>query len=213
MEDQVQSAPAQHLIATAKTKQHIGTTRPAASSAQPVDPWTSGRDPWGGYQAVSVKAPAPPSQHVQQKFDDVEQRLQDHIKTTIAQELQDTDTSCRVQHVEQQIQSIIEHQTRLEHWVTEGGTKVTGLQQDCHQLHQAVEQCHHRIGEQGQAINQVATDVSACTQALVVQGQAITKVSSDVSSLQDGLSKTLESYFAKQTEQIESLMAKKARTA
>ena len=213
VKDQVQSAPAQHLIATAKTKQHIGTTRPAASSAQPVDPWTSGRDPWGGYQAVSVKAPAPPSQHVQQKFDDVEQRLQDHIKTTIAQELQDTDTSCRVQHVEQQIQSIIEHQTRLEHWVTEGGTKVTGLQQDCHQLHQAVEQCHHRIGEQGQAINQVATDVSACTQALVVQGQAITKVSSDVSSLQDGLSKTLESYFAKQTEQIESLMAKKARTA
>ena len=213
VKDQVQSAPAQHLIATAKTKQHIGTTRPAASSAQPVDPWASGRDPWGGYQAVSVKAPAPPSQHVQQKFDDVEQRLQDHIKTTIAQELQDTDTSCRVQHVEQQIQSIIEHQTRLEHWVTEGGTKVTGLQQDCHQLHQAVEQCHHRIGEQGQAINQVATDVSACTQALVVQGQAITKVSSDVSSLQDGLSKTLESYFAKQTEQIESLMAKKARTA
>lgn len=213
VKDQVQSNPAQHLIATAKTKQHIGSVRPAPSTAQPVDPWTSGRDPWGGYQAVSVKAPAPPSQHVQQKFEDVEQRLQDHIKTTIAQGLQDNDTSCRVQHVEQQIQSIIEHQTRLEHWVSEGGSKVTVLQQDCHQLQQAVEQCHNRIGEQGSVITQVAHDVSACTQALTVQGQAITKVSSDVTSLQDGLSKTLESYFAKQTEQIESLMAKKARTA
>ena len=66
VKDQLQQPPAQHLIATAKTRQHIGTTKPVPQPGPASDPWANGRDPWGGYHAVSTKAPAPPSQHVQQ---------------------------------------------------------------------------------------------------------------------------------------------------
>ena len=149
---------------------------------------------------------------MQQKIDDVEQRLSDQVKATIVQELQTTDTSGRVDQVEQQIQSLIEHRARLEQWATEGNGQIAMLQQESQQLHQAIDQSHARIGEQGQALSHVVNEVSSCSQALTIQGQAINKVSTEVSSLQDGLSKSLESYFAKQTEQIEALMAKKART-
>ena len=208
----------QQLIATAKTKQHIGkaTASPASGSS---DPWLQPKeDPWANWEGPRPsdsrpKVNAPASSHVQTKIDDVEQRLQEQIKQTLEKEISAAGSDDRLTLVEQQIQSIVQNQTQIEKHVAEGGHHIQALQQNCNHLHQVVEQCNAQVAEQGKALHSVATDVAGCSQAITAQGQSLHKVSVEVSSLQEGLKSSLEAYFSKQTNDIEAMLAKRSRTA
>ena len=188
----------QGLIATLKTKQHIQGAS-ASSSSTASDPWQQGPDPWSNFKPA--KATAVPSQHVQSRFDDVESRLQEQVATTVTQEMrkhqQHPAVDSRLTAVENQIQSLVDNQNKIEHWVADSSAKVHSLQQDCTQLHQQVQ-------SQGHTPQQVATDVSHCT-------SGIQAVSQEVSGLKDGLTSHLDAYFAKQQGAIEALLAKKPR--
>ena len=187
------------MIATVKTRQHIQEVSTASASSI-SDPWQHGPDPWSGYAAVS-KIPAAPSQHVQSRFDDVEQRLQDHVTATLNQEVKKLqisgDTDTRITAVESQIQSLVNNQTKLEHWVADGSSKVHQLQHDCQQLHQTVQ-------SQGSTLSQVVSEVAQCT-------SSVQTVAQEVTSFRDAMTTHLEGYFAKQQEAIEAMLAKKAR--
>ena len=78
-------AKPQSVIATMRTKKHIQEVSTASSSSN-ADPWFNGPDPWGGYVKTS-KAAALPSQHVQSRLDDVEARLQEHVKQAVGNEV------------------------------------------------------------------------------------------------------------------------------
>ena len=197
-----------NLIATAKTRQHIKGAVPSSSAASSTsDPWLGGQDPWANWQQgdqgkPSTKASAvPPSQHVQQKFDDVEQRLSDHISATLSKEVsnfkQNNDAEMRIDAIESQIATLVENQGKLEHWIQDGSSKVYAVQQEQQALSQAVQHCQHQIGEQGQAIAGVATEIGKCR--------------NEVTGLRGEINHSLESYFAQQADKIEALLAKKLR--
>ena len=133
VKDQAQPQRHQGLIAISRTKLHIKESS-AGSSTSTVDPWSQGPYPWSGYQKAS-KPPPVASQNVQSRFDDVEQRLQDRVNSTLQTEVQklqaNSDTEQRMNVVESQIQSLVENQSKLEHWISDGSSKVFSLQQDC----------------------------------------------------------------------------------
>lgn len=213
--DQVAMPKQDNLIANARTKQHIKGGSSSASSST-TDPWQSGPDPWSGYrtpQAVSAAAPSAPSVHVQQKFEEVEQKLQDHVTATVASHLTQADqaTSVRLQNVEDQIQTLVEHQTKMQCWIQDGSAKVQELRQDYAQVHQSLQYCATQGQENAAAIAGVVQDLGACTTQLSQQGQALSTVAQDVAGLRDSLDKSLDAYFTRQTEQIESLLAKRQR--
>ena len=201
VKDAVPTVKPKGMIATVRTRQHMQEVSSTAASST-SDPWQQGPDPWSGYAPVS-KTSAVPSQHVQSRFDDVEQRLQDHVNSTLSQEVQKLkgsgEADTRITAVENQIQSLVNNQTKLEHWIANGSSKVHSLQQDCQQLHQTVR-------SQGSTLSQVVAEVSQCT-------SSIQAVSQEVTGLRDGLTTHLEGYFAKQQEAIEAMLAKKPRHA
>eukprot|EP00435_Cladocopium_sp_Y103_P031561 s1432_g8.t1 len=166
VKDAAPVAKPQGMIATTRTKKHIQESS-AHASASTSDPWHHGAsastsDPWGGYTRTT-KAPVVPSQHVQSRMEDVETRLQAHVRQTLTQEVQQLpqhpETDLRLTAVENQIQSLVENQTRIEHWVQDGSSKVHQLQQDCAHLHSAVQ-------TQGNTLQQVAVEVQHCTGSL-----------------------------------------------
>ena len=79
----------------------------------------------------------------------------------------------------------------------DGNAKIHNLQQDCCQL-------QINVLSQGQTLREVAAEVSQCTSSLQT-------VSSEVTGLKTDLGKHLDSYFAKQQEASEAMLAKKAR--
>ena len=165
VKDQTQPAKPKDLIATVRTKQHMKDAS-SSSNAQPAtDPWHAGQDPWANYTGKSQ--PAPVSQHVQHKIDDVGQKLTDIVQATIDEKVMklqgDSKARERLTSVEQQIQSIMTTQHKLEHRIVDNSSKVAELQSDQAQLHQAVQQCQQKVQEQGQALHHVAQEVSACT--------------------------------------------------
>eukprot|EP00435_Cladocopium_sp_Y103_P015513 s1799_g3.t2 len=187
------------LIATAKTKQHIQENQTAASSSSSTaDPWQQGPDPWGGWKP-STKTPSVPTHHVQSRFDDVENRLQQHVTNAITKEVEkmqlDPAANDRLAVVENQLQSLADNQTKLEHWISDGGTKMHSLQQECAQLHNVVQ-------TQGQTLQHVASEVSHCTTSL----QTVTR---EVCGLKDGLTANLDAYFTKQQNAFEAMLAKR----
>lgn len=212
--DQAPYAKPTELIATIRTKQHMKeTTSSSTHATASQDPWQAGPDPWSNYQGKSIAAPA--SQHVQQKIDDVEQKLSDRVQATIDAKVQqfqgDTVARERIQSVESQIQSIIENQHRLENWVVDNSSKVDDIQQEQAQLGAAVQQCQQIVQEQGQALNQVAQEVASCTSTLTSQGHTLQQVATEVTGIQRGLATQLENYFQKQTATIEALIEKRPR--
>eukprot|EP00435_Cladocopium_sp_Y103_P058324 s1171_g20.t1 len=201
IKDSAPPAKESGLIATAKTKQHIHEQQATASSSTTTaDPWHQGSDPWGGFRP-STKPVAAPSQHVQSRFDDVEQRLQQHVTSAITKEVeklhQDPEAQQRLTVVENQIQSLVENQTKLEHWVADGSSKVLGLQQDCSQLRDVVQ-------SQGTTLQNVVAEVGHCNTNLKNMAQ-------EVSGLRDGFTANLEAYFTKQQNDIEAMFAKRQR--
>ena len=139
--------------------------------------------------------------HVQSRYEDVETRLQQHVDEAITKGVEkmqiDSDASSRLTAVENQIQSLVDNQCRIEHWVTDGSAKMQTLQHDCVQL-------QHQVTQQGQTLQHVVTEVSQCS-------SNVTKVAQEVSGLRDGLASHLDSYFAKQQSAIEALLAKRPR--
>ena len=216
----------QDLVATARTKQHIkggATVESQAGKGTPstlTDPWFSGQDPWGGYTGVST-GPKPPSQHVQQKFDDVEQRLQDSVKAQVTATVEewatsmqtDNDSSDRLQTVETHVQTLMQHQSKLEAWITDGHNQIQSLKQDQAQVHQAVGQCMTTIQSQGQAISSVVQEVSQCSATIQEQGASLANVAKEVGGLKEQLGSTLAQYFDQQSTRLEALLEKKQRHA
>ena len=214
--DQVMQTKPKDLIATAKTKQHIkgASVAPVSSTA---DPWRqAGLDPWSGYQGMSKTAVASnpgPTQHVQSKFDEVEQKLQDHVTSTVATHLQQADaaSSSRLQNVENQIQTLVEHQTKMQQWIQDGASKIQDVRQDYAHLYQTLNTCTAQNQEHAAAIASVVQDIGTCNSNLVQQGQALQAVAQDLTGLKDRLDTTLEAYFDRQAEKIESLLSKRQR--
>ena len=154
----------------------------------------------GGYKPQTKNGPVQ-TQHVQSRFEDVEVRLQQHVESTLTKEVNklhnDTAAASCITAVENQIQSLVENQTKLEHWISDGSSKVHGLQQECQQL-------QHQVHTQGHTLQTVAAEVGNCTTGL----QSVAK---EVSGLRDGLTSNLDAYFAKQQEAIEAMLAKRPR--
>eukprot|EP00435_Cladocopium_sp_Y103_P062051 s232_g23.t1 len=215
--DQVPQPRSQDLIATARTKQHIKeqSSATAAATAHQSDPWLAGSDPWSGYTpAHSVAASSTgPSQHVQQKFDEVEQKLNEQVKSTLQSHLQQADqaSSSRIQSVECQINSLIENQQKMQMWIQDGSSKIHDLRQDYTQLHSTLQTCTAQNHENAAAIAGVVNDLGICNSNLVQQGQALQGVAQDLSAMKDNLTQSLDAYFDRQAEKIESLLSKRQR--
>eukprot|EP00435_Cladocopium_sp_Y103_P004570 s2426_g1.t1 len=187
--DQVMPSKPTNLIATARTKQHIKSTSQAVP-ATTADPWLQGADPWAGYETVSkFPAAAAPTHHVQQKFDEVEQKLQDHVATTVAQHLSQAEqaSDSRIGHVEAQIQTLVDHQTKLQQWIQDGSAQIQDLRRDQTQIHQALQYSTVQSQEHAEAIAGLASDLSVCNQTLATQGHALQSVAQDLSGLKDSL--------------------------
>eukprot|EP00438_Fugacium_kawagutii_P018120 Skav206111 [mRNA] locus=scaffold3597:185169:189815:+ [translate_table: standard] len=199
IKDATITKPAQGLIASSRTKQHIkGAAATQASGSD--DPWQRGGDPWGGYQR---QTPAVAVQPVHTRMEDVEAKLQDHVESKIVEEVTKlhaaSDHDSRLVAVENQIQCLVANQGKLENWMVDGSSRINEVHRDCAQLQVNVQQ-------QGQTLQQVANEVSSCT-------QAIGRVSNEVSGLRDNLTTHLDSYFAKQQEAMEAIINKRSRTS
>eukprot|EP00438_Fugacium_kawagutii_P011669 Skav222265 [mRNA] locus=scaffold2459:8971:29084:+ [translate_table: standard] len=151
--DQGAATKPSDLIATAKTRMHIQHSSSSQASGS-QDPWQQA-DPWGGYQPTTGPAVRqPPSTHVQQKFDDVEQKLTYHVAKTIEDQVGkaveaftgDEEARTRLQSVEQQLLSMAQHQGKLEH--------------EHHQLVNAVHACNAQVHAQGETITHVASEAA-----------------------------------------------------
>ena len=209
------------LVATQKTKQHIREgVIPAASSSSTIDPWHNGADPWSNFKGLSTGV-CPPSQHVQQKFDDVEQRLHDSVKAQVSASVEqisaqinvDDGQDDRISAVEQQVQALMQGQQNLEQWMQDGNTKITELQSGYEQVHCSLGQCANTIQAQGQTIAHVASEVAQCSSSLAEQGSSISQVAKEVGGLKEALGSQLATYFDQQSSRIEALLAKKQRQA
>eukprot|EP00435_Cladocopium_sp_Y103_P049906 s1629_g15.t1 len=180
-----------------------------------ADPGHNGADPWSGYSSTSKPAAssgAGPSQHVQQKIDEVEQKLQDHVQTTLAFHMEQADqaSSTRMQTVENQIQSLVENQQKMQLlWIQDGPSKIQDLRQDFSHLSNALQTCSVQSQENTTAIAGVVNDLGICNHNILQQGQALQGVAQDLSGLKENLNQTLESYFDRQAEKIESLLSKR----
>lgn len=209
------------LVATQKTKQHIREgVIPAAPSSSNADPWHNGPDPWSNFKGLSSGV-CPPSQHVQQKFDDVEQRLHDSVKAQLSASVEqftsqiqaDDGQDARISSVEQQVQALMHGQHNLEQWMKDGNTKINELQSGYEQVQQSLGQCATTIQAQGQSIAHVVSEVAQCSSSLAEQGSSITQVAKEVGGLKDALGSQLATYFDQQSSRIEALLAKKQRQA
>lgn len=204
------------LVATSKTKQHIraGPTSSASSSAA-TDPWFNGADPWGQYQGVS-SAP-PPSQHVQKKFDDVEQRLQESVAAQVTESVQQAaaqfTSNDRIAIVENQMHALTQSQSNLETCMQDGRQKMQEFHQNQEKLQHVVGQCATTIQAQGATLNQVVQDVATCSNALKDQESSLSQVVKEVGGLKDALGSQLASYFEQQSSKLEALLEKKQRTS
>eukprot|EP00438_Fugacium_kawagutii_P008234 Skav226253 [mRNA] locus=scaffold2708:51960:56991:- [translate_table: standard] len=191
-------APVRGFIASSKTKQHIKGAA-ASSSSGSADPWQQGADPWAGYVGSSGKAPM--QQHVQTRMEDVEAKLHDQLEQTITAKVQklqdDTAHETRLAAVENQIQSLVENQGKLEHWMVDGSSKIHEVQRECSQLSQVVQQ-------QGQTLQTVSQDIRHCS-------NAIGQVSQEVSGFKEGLMNHLDSYFAKQQAELDTILSKRLK--
>ena len=210
VKDQAPAVKPQAWIASARTRQHIQRVQAGSTSAGSQGPWVTGEDrwkDWKGPKGTVVKA-APPSQHVQSKIDDVEQRLQDHVEAKIAKEvglLQDKVPNSRLDIVENHIQSLAAHQQKLEKWISDGNQQMQTVHQECTHMKTVV-------NEQAQHLGSVKNDVAQVVEQVAHQGQALQKVASDVSNFSSGLTNHLDRYFAQQEEKIEAMLAKRSRT-
>lgn len=202
-------------ISISKVREHIQGS--ASSSAASSDPWQAGSDPWASWKQSKAVSQVP-SLHVQQKFDDVEQRLEERVKTSVEAQLQSfaqtgqasqAQSEGRLQVVEAQLQTLAENQNKMQHWIQDGAHKVQELRSDCSQLTNAMSQCAVQVKDHGQALNALATDINQCTQSISAQGAGLQQVTTDVAGLQKDLGATLESYFAKQAEKLEEMWADK----
>ena len=214
--DATQPSKPVDLVATSKTKQHIRAGPiPSANSAATADPWLHGADPWGQYKGVS-SAP-PPSQHVQKKFEDVEQRLQDSVAAQVTETVQQVaaqfQSDDRVTLVENQMQVLIQKQSNLEGWMQDGHQKMQELRQDQDKIQQVVGQCANAIQAHGNTLGQVMKDVAACSSSLQEQGSSISQVEREVGGLKDALGNQLAAYFDQQSSKLEALLEKKQRTS
>ena len=201
----------QDIVATAKTRMHI--KEHSSSSGQVpdsagTDPWLT-NDPWGNFTPVT-KAAQVPSQHVQQKFDDVEARLQESLQAHVSETLQQQDDS-RICSVENRIQALVETQDKLQAWIADGSQKITDIQNDNHNIHQCIQQCGLTIQEQGKTITQVQADVAQCSQQVISQSHTLQGVAQDLGGLKETWQSTLNSYFEMQADRIEALLSKKQR--
>ena len=203
------------LVATSKTMQHIREGAPAhVSSAGSSDPWFNGADPWGNYQGVSTSKPlAPPSQHVQQKFDDVEQRLQDSVKASVEQIASRFNSDDRIAAVEHQVQALMTGQSTLESWARDNSVHIAELKSNQESVQAVVSQCATTIQSQGATLGQVVQDVAQCSSSLQDQGSALARVAQEVGGLKESLGSQLSSYFEQQSAKLEALLGKKQRTA
>lgn len=215
VKDTTPPAKPQDLVATSRTKQHI---QEGVASTKPVDPWLNG-DPWGGYVGLSSGS-QPPSQHVQQKIDDVESRLQESVKAQVdatmdqlAQNLQTNPHADRITQVENQMHSLIAHQSKLEQWVQAGHQQTQEVQAEQDRLKAVMTQCVETVQAQGASIAQVSSDVAQCSSSIHEQGQCLARISSEVGGLRQEFGSCLEQYFDKQSARIEALLEKKARHA
>lgn len=202
---------AQDIVATAKTRLHIkenSSSSVQASDSKGIDPWVA-NDPWGNFTPVT-KAAQVPSQHVQQKFDDVEARLQESLQAQVSATIQQQDDS-RITSVENRIQALVDSQEKLQAWVADGSQKIADIQQDNQHIHQCIQQCGITIQEQGNAIMQVQADVAQCSQQVINQSQTLQGVAQDLGGLKDTFQSTLNTYFEQQADRIEALLAKKQR--
>ena len=202
---------AQDIVATAKTRLHIkenSSSSVQASDSKGIDPWVA-NDPWGNFTPVT-KAAQVPSQHVQQKFDDVEARLQESLQAQVSATIQQQDDS-RISSVENRIQALVDSQEKLQAWVADGSQKIADIQQDNQHIHQCIQQCGITIQEQGNAIMQVQADVAQCSQQVINQSQTLQGVAQDLGGLKDTFQSTLNTYFEQQADRIEALLAKKQR--
>lgn len=144
--------------------------------------------------------------HVQLKFDDVEQKLTDHVRKTIEAQVGkavesfegDAEARNRLASVENQLLSIAKNQTSLDH--------------EHQRLTHAMQACNAQVQAQGQTLTQVAQEVGQRNTALSMQGTAISQVVNEVGDLKNTLHSSLQEYFHKQTVKIEAMLAKKQCT-
>lgn len=214
VKDQAVQQRAPDIIATARTKQHIqGASTPASSSK--ADPWHNGSDPWANFcgTKAATMLPQGPTHHAQQKFDEVEQKLQDQVQAHVSDHLQKADEAAthRMTVVEDQIQHLVENQQKLQHWIQDGSSKMQQLQDDQLQLHQGLRQCAAQTAENSQAIAGAVHEIGVCNANLQQQSFQMQAVAQDVTSIRESLGSTLESYFERQTEKIDQLLKKRQR--
>lgn len=152
---------------------------------------------------------------MQQKFDDVETKLTERVQATIDAKVKqlggDEQARDRLSKVEDQIQTLVQHQQKLENWATDNSSKVADLQTGQQQLSQAMHSCQHKIDAHGNALQTVAQEVTKCATTLSSQGHSLQKLTGDVAGLQRDLKSELEGYFSRQTATIEALIEKRAK--
>ena len=198
LKDAASPAPTTAFVATQRTKQHI-RSQPSTGSQ---DPWLApGSDPWATWGGPKPSTGVPiVTEHVQRKIDDVQQKIHDEVigqvNTTLTAQTQHAaqkahNQDLRLGAVEQQLHSLKEQQSRLEQWCADGSRSIDQVQKDQAQIHSTVQQVVHQVGEQGQAINGLRTEVGG---------------------IREQLTTSLDSYFEKQAERIEAMLAKKRCT-
>eukprot|EP00438_Fugacium_kawagutii_P020260 Skav218155 [mRNA] locus=scaffold4591:37336:49156:+ [translate_table: standard] len=200
VKDQFVQAPPKELIATVKTRQHMQEATSSTSATASTDPWLQpNQDPWAPYNAQ--KTGGPPSQHVQQKFDDVQQKLTDKVQASFDAQMKQFATSDaqardRISSVENQVRSLLENQQKLHDWTTENSGKVAELKHEQQQMSTVIAQCQQTMQCQGQALEQVVQEVAVCSNTLNSQGHTLQQVSNDLHGLQRGLTSQLDDYFS-----------------
>lgn len=103
---------------------------------------------------------------MQQKFDDVEQRLQDSVKASVEQIASRFNSDDRIAAVEHQVQALMTGQSTLESWARDNSVHIAELKSNQESVQAVVSQCATTIQSQGATLGQVVQDVAQCSSSL-----------------------------------------------
>ena len=220
-----EAVPSQRqIIAPIKTQQHIRRGDPSSSSSsQPkgdVDPWLA-NDPWGGFfKNKSVAAASPgkcPTEAVKpgpkSKIVAVEERLFQGVATQVQEQLKgitsDLDNEAQAANQERD-QSISQIEVDIEE-IRQQGRRFEQMFVECAQTQEAqivrIAGLETAVQTQGQATQQMQNRIEECGGVLQRQEVVVQSIATDMQNMQRSLTGTLDDYFARQTAQIESLLA------
>ena len=205
------------IVASNKTKEHIRAEPASASSS--ASPWGQDGDPWAIFlkskqpTATETPGPLPVAAEVKTKLEEVRasvlQEVNDQLQGNIekfvsardADMPQATQADERLDRLEHEIHALQQQGEKFEQWFAVAGEQNSAQSAQLGRVEAQLEQ-------QSQFATRLAHTVESCTTSLTHHQDIVQNLAQEVQGVKGHMESTLDRFFARQTAQIESMLAK-----